>query len=203
MQCGAFHSTPTFTFVPLLLGALAPAWPHVGFPAVQQLCFQHCQPIFTVSSILGKRTEERERGLENVKEGIVWGYCWIWALVMSHTLPLKKWSHMQHFSLVSTRNGVLCTYLLLVVQSELVSPGSSRGCWSMVAVVPNLYKQHQGEERRDTPQMCWEGFSSEQLMQGNAVWERLQHVGVGMWWQVGPVLAVFRAPFPLFTSRDK
>lgn len=73
-------------------------------------------------------------------------------------------------------------YPLLVVQSELVSPGSSRGCWSMVAVVPNLYKQQQGEGRREPPKSAERpSANGEQLIQANAVWERMQHMGVGMW----------------------
>lgn len=62
---------------------------------------------------------------------------------------------MQHFNLVSSRNGVLCShpYLcaracpLVVVQSKLVSPSCGRGWWLLVGVVPNLYKQRQGERR--------------------------------------------------------
>lgn len=73
---------------------------------------------------------------------------------------------MQRFSLVSSRNGVVCSHPYLrvcvhpsvVVQSELVSPSRGRGWWSLVAVVPNLYKQRQGE-RRGKP-LKWAGEAS-------------------------------------------
>lgn len=67
-------------------------------------------------------------------------------------------------------------YPLLVVWSELVFPGSGRGCWSMVAVVLNRYKQQQGERRREAPpnllgRLQQMGNSSYKQML--AVWERL------------------------------
>lgn len=52
----------------------------------------------------------------------------------------------------------------------------------MVAVVPNLYKQQQGEGRREPPKSAERpSANGEQLIQANALWERMQHMGVGMW----------------------
>lgn len=49
----------------------------------------------------------------------------------------------------------------------------------MVAVVPDLYKQQQGEGRKEN--LLRASANGEQLIQANAVWERLQYMGVGMW----------------------
>lgn len=120
---------------------------------------------------------------------------------------------MRHFSLVSSRNGGLCSHpylcvhshLSVVVQSELVSPIHGRAWWLLAAVVPNLYKQQQGERRGENP---WNWLERLQQMLSSLcrrvpavlAWlqERLQHMGVGMQWQVRPVLVVFRAPFSSF-----
>lgn len=53
----------------LLSGAPVPAQPHAGLLAMQWLRFQRSLPVAVVSCILGKGTEERERGLQMCRMG--------------------------------------------------------------------------------------------------------------------------------------
>lgn len=96
-------------------------------------------------------------------------------MVVSHTWPLKNEVTCSISAWLPPEMG----FYTCILCSELVSPGSSRGCWSMVAVVPDLYKQQQGEGRREN--LLRASANGEQLIQANAVWERLQYMGVGMW----------------------